>query len=83
MLYYRVKPDYDQTPRIRFHRKIEKQTRDGVFVADELYTPRELDKFDIPVRLFYEMFEPVRVRKTDTYWFFGCRFEKGVTWNDR
>lgn len=51
MLYYKVKPDFDQ-----------KKRRDGsILVANELYTPREKERFNILDKA--------------VYFFFGARFE--------
>lgn len=83
MLYYRVKPECDQTPRIKFHRYAHKRVQDGVFTANELYTSRELDAFYIPFDKVLDIFEPVRIPKNKIYWFFGCRFEEGVNWNGK
>lgn len=79
MLYYRVKADCDQTPRIKHHPYVHKRVQDGVFVANELYTAGELNKFEIPAEKFFDIFEVVEIPKTRVHWFFGCRFEdKGV-----
>lgn len=44
----------------------------GYVVKDELFTEREMKKSGYP---FTKNFEPVEIKKTDTYWFFGCRFQ--------
>ncbi len=80
MLYYRVKPECDQMPRIKYHRYEHKRVQDGVFVGNELYTGTELHRYDIPVEKFFDVFEAVAVPKNRIFWFFGCRFEKGVDW---
>lgn len=77
MIYYRVKPEYDQTPRIKHRIYASRRVPDGIFVANELYTARELYNFEISVDEASRMFEEVRIKKTDTYWFFGARFEYG------
>lgn len=77
MIYYRVKPECDQTPRIKFHRYAHKRVQDGIFVANELYTSRELDEFYIPFDKVLDIFDRVVVKKTEVYWFFGSRFEYG------
>lgn len=78
MLYYRVKPEYDNLR--KFNRK--KRTWEGIWIGNELYTPKELEKIakrSIPVETKY--FEPVEVKKTEIYFFFGARFsnDTGVT----
>lgn len=75
MNYYRVKPECDQKQRIKNSRYIYKRKPDGVFVANELYTAGELNKFYIPFEKFYDIFEHVVIPKNKVYWFFGCRFE--------
>lgn len=75
MHYYRVKPECDQKRRIRNSRYTNKRKVDGVFVANELYTAGELDKFYIPFDKIYDIFEHVIIPKNKVYWFFGCRFE--------
>ena len=75
MNYYRVKAEYDQKPRIKNHKLKIKRVQDGVFVANELYTAGELDKFYIPLEKEYEMFEHVIIPRNKVYWSFGCRFE--------
>ena len=44
----------------------------GCAVKNELITEREMKKHEFP---FTENFIPVEIKKTKTYWFFGCRFE--------
>lgn len=74
MNYYRVKPEYDQKQRIKNHQYRVKRKPDGIFVANELYTSGELDKFYIPIEEEYRMFEHVVIPKNKVYWMFGCRF---------
>lgn len=74
MNYYRVKPEYDQKQRIKNHRYAIKRKPDGIFVANELYTAGELDKFYITNNQ-WNWFEHVAIPKNKVYWFFGCRFE--------
>lgn len=83
MVYYRVKPEYDQTPRLKDHTIPRRRTPCGIFVANELYTDKELSNFYLPERIKREMFTEIVIKKTETYWFFGCRFEKGVNWYDK
>ena len=81
MTYYRVRPECDQMPRmkrIRHNHHIHKRVQDGVFVANELYTCGEIEKFDIPMYKFYDIVERVVIPRNRVYWFFGARFEKEV-----
>ena len=41
-------------------------------VEDELITPSEMKQRKLPIT---DNFIPVEVKKTNTHWFFGCRFE--------
>ena len=60
MLYYQIKPEFDQ-----------KKRRDGsILIANELYTPREKERFAISD----EAVDPVQVSKRSVYFFFGARF---------
>ena len=74
MNYYRVKPEYDQKQRIKDHRYTIKRKPDGIYVANELYTAGELEKFYLTEKQFYEWFEHVIIPKNKVYWFFGARF---------
>jgi hypothetical protein len=74
MYYYRVKPEYDQKQRIKNHKYSIKRKPDGIFVANELYTAGELDKFYLTEKQ-YGWFECVTIPKNKVYWSFGCRFE--------
>ena len=73
MRYYRVKPEYDQKQRIKDHKYSIKRKPDGIFVANELYTAGELDKFYLTNEQ-YGWFDVVVIPKNKVYWFFGCRF---------
>ena len=44
----------------------------GTAIQDELITEKEMEKRKYPKT---SNFVPVEVKKTQTYWFFGCRFE--------
>lgn len=74
MHYYRVKPEYDQKQRIKNHKYSIKRKPDGIFVANELYTAGELEKFYL-TKAQDNWFEAVDIPKNKVYWFFGCRFE--------
>lgn len=45
----------------------------GTVVEDELITSSEMKQKGLTVT---KNFVPVEIKKTETYWFFGCRFEK-------
>lgn len=65
MLYYKVKPAFDQT---YFKRKFSVE----FLVAGELYTPAEIrtiSGLDIN-----KVFEIVEISRKKIYWFFGARF---------
>lgn len=84
MIYYRVKPEFDN---VIVSKKFD------ILVANELYTVKELRKLEKmyankgnytktekelegKARVkFYLMFEPVEISKRRIYWFFGARFE--------
>lgn len=74
MNYYRVKPEYDQKQRIKNHKYTIKRKPDGIYVANELYTAGELEKFYLTWEQEQKMFERVNIPKNKVYWFFGCRF---------
>lgn len=74
MRYYRVKPEYDQKQRIKNNRYKVRRVPDGIFVANELYTAGELDKFYLTLEEEHKMFDYVLIPKNKVYWFFGCRF---------
>ena len=60
MTYYKVKPEFDQ-----------KKRRDGsILIANELYTPREKERFNISDKAV----DPVQVLRKAVYFFFGARF---------
>ena len=60
MLYYKVKPQYDN------HRK-----NDGdIYIANELYTQKEV----IQQKLNKDYLDVVEVSKNQIYFFFGARF---------
>lgn len=73
MIYYRVKPEYDNKYRLTLighHTDVAKY--DGVLIGGELYTPRERAKL-----LNHEYcFDKIEMPKSKIYWFFGARFEK-------
>lgn len=77
MLYYRVKPEYDNKPRLKWSNRKRAYIPDSVWVGGELYTKSALmrNRYEATP----EMFEEVRIKQTETYDFFGARFETGTT----
>jgi hypothetical protein len=77
MIYYRVKPEYDNRQRWVYvgHSNV-KIKPDGILIAHELYTPRERER----IANHEKYFEKVEISRRKIYWFFGARFsnETGV-----
>lgn len=69
MLYYKVKPEFNNKPRYKFHKGGGLEI-DGIFIANELYTIRELNKYLDHAKAV----EPVEIPKSKVYFFFGARF---------
>jgi len=66
MTYYRVREQYDQFPK-------NPKVRDGnILIGGELYTEKEFNKLPY---VYAGAFEKVDIKKSDTYVFFGARFE--------
>jgi hypothetical protein len=72
MLYFKVKPEYDNAPMCYVDDDTGYLLHHDVLVADELYTPNELSHFR---NVSLECFELVDVKEEDIYFFFGSRFE--------
>jgi hypothetical protein len=70
MLYYRVKPDADQRPLYKYTSNGQKVKRDGILIANELYTPSERAK----IANADKFFDKVEISRKKIYWFFGARF---------
>lgn len=67
MIYYRVRKEYDQFPK-------NPKVRDGnILVGNELYTEAEFN--ELPY-VYAGAFERIDIPKSQTYWFFGVRFQK-------
>lgn len=69
MKFYRVKPEFDN------FRAVSNGTGEGRFdilVGNELYTEKERNRLANSDKCF----DVVEVKKNQTYWFFGARFEK-------
>lgn len=60
MTYYRIKKEHDN----------RRRSDGNIFVGNELYTPREKEKYSIP-DAFCDVIE---VSRKKTYFFFGARF---------
>ena len=74
MIYYRVKADLDGRAKYRYVGSSTRNIKmDGSLVGNELYTPAERNR----IANSDKYFEEVIVKKTETYWFFGARFEYG------
>lgn len=72
MLYYRVKPQYDNKTRYTWNNHGQ-GVSNGILIAYELYTPGEFIKIaNCPA-----WFEKIQINKNNTYFFFGARFESG------
>lgn len=66
MIYYRVRPQYDQFPQ-------NPKIHDGnILVANELYTEVEFNKLPF---VYAGAFERVEIPRKQTYTFFGARFQ--------
>lgn len=60
MKYYKIKMEYDNKPR----------KDNNILVGGELYTKREMEKYNIP----FKYCEVVEIPKNKIYFFFGARF---------
>lgn len=73
MLYYKVKPQYDNKVRYTWNNH-RQGVPNGILIGNELYTPGEFKKIaNCP-----EWFEKVEISKKCVYWFFGARFSGEV-----
>lgn len=70
MLYYRVKPEYDNA------RLLNRTTRafDGALIGNELYTEKEWERLVLRYRVSAVVCEPVQVNKRNASFFSGARF---------
>ena len=73
MTYYQVNPDFDQYKLYKGVNAWVNQT----FIGNELITAKELSKFGISLELRETAFTVREIPKTQTHWFFGCRFPSG------
>ena len=73
MKYYKVDPRYDGKNR-------NSHVNDGsIYIANELYTLREVQK----LKLNLTFMEEKEIYPKNTYRFFGARFENGTSYSDR
>lgn len=72
MLYYKVKPEFDNKKREKWSEQKRQYIQDSIWVANELYTASELRRNGY--KCTAGMFEEIRIKKTNTYFFFGARF---------
>lgn len=71
MIYYRVKPEFDNRARYVYIGSSNLKIRqDGILVAHELYTPRERERLAVHDKHF----EKVEISRKSIYWCFGARF---------
>lgn len=70
MMYYKVRPEYDNKPRYTINAK-GRIVCDSILVANELYTPSEFGR----IKNCKECFEKVDISKSRVYFCFGARFE--------
>lgn len=73
MKYYKVKPQYDGKS------KRSRGYEDGIYIANELYTAREVQRQNLNLAYMEEK----EILTKNTYVFFGARFEKGTSYSDR
>lgn len=71
MIYYRVKPEYDNKTRYKWNNRGQ-LVPTGILIGNELYTSCEFSK--IANRKAF--FTPIQVSKRKVYWSFGARFEQ-------
>ncbi len=75
MLYYKVPVELDQRPCYEY--KNGKRIYKGFLIDEELLTLRECEKMCAPIAKMI----PTHIKKTETYFFFGARFQKGASKN--
>lgn len=71
MIYYKVKPEYDNKKRYAYNRKRGGLKIDGIWIANELYTGKELHNYCVNLN---ETFDKVEISKRKIYFMFGARF---------
>lgn len=74
MMYYKVKPEHDNERKFVYAGSEYKMKKDGILIANELYTPRERKKIANSDRFF----DIVEIPKSKTYRFFGARLKSTI-----
>jgi len=75
MEYYQILPIADNKPKLIYNQKLKRLTPIkgyDIWIANELYTKRELKRFALTIPDNY--YRLVNVPKNKTFWFFGARF---------
>lgn len=80
-LYYKVKPESDQT------RHTIQYKKGTILVANELYTERVINSALVAGKInnaFVDKhFTKVNINPVNTYWFFGARFETSIDYSKK
>lgn len=83
MIYFKVLPQFGDAQILKTRKN--RLVIDRFLVANELYTPGELNRLlrgatlrGCGIKSDTIVFEKIETPKTKTYCFFGARFEKGV-----
>lgn len=76
MLYYRVKPEYDNKTKYTWNNH-HQGVPNGIIIGNELYTPKEYAK----LAMCPYWFDKVNISQRNIYVFFGARFEKGTSYD--
>ena len=76
MVYYCVKPEFNNKVKIhKNYSKTKHHYKYDIFIANELYTARELNTMRKKGIIFNDnMFDTVEIPKSKIYWMFGARF---------
>lgn len=80
MKYYKVNSKYDNLR--RYKRKNNYLELSGIYVGNELFTQKEIEKIEqsevLPKCFYNDLFQVVEISKSKIYWCFGCRFYEAV-----
>lgn len=60
MTYFKIKATADQ----------RKRSDGSIYIANELYTPKEKEKYNIPIAYY----DTIEIPKSKTFFMFGARF---------
>ena len=76
MLYYRVKPEHDNNPKINRRQYFNcYKYKSDIWIKNELYTQTEIQRMENNgIIIDYNMFDIVTIPKNKIYFFFGARF---------